>query len=139
MRRGISWPCLSHKTLEMGTKVRYHLLQEGFPDSTYAPFWLGCLLYVLSSHHIHSPGNRELNICFTVPSLPPPLLNLHSWGPLKTEGPHLTLLWIRSTRHPPRFWCSLNGDGSVNRKMIILVFSKQKLLCSPPYVKFKNR
>lgn len=47
------------KTLQMGTKLRYHLPQEDFPDGTDAPFWLGDPFCVLSLHHIHSPRNWE--------------------------------------------------------------------------------
>lgn len=55
MRKDLSWACLKHKTLDMGTKLGYHLLQEAFPDGTHIPFRLKCPFCVLSLHHVHSP------------------------------------------------------------------------------------
>lgn len=124
MRRGFSRRCLNHKTLEIGTKLRYHLLQEGFPDSTYAAFWLGCPICVFTSCHIHYPGNTELHICCTVCPLTATTISELTAGGLRRRRGHISLFFESTARNtlPVPGVHLLNGDGSVNRMMIILGF-----------------
>lgn len=100
MISGLSRPHLNHKTLEIRTKLRHHLHQEGLPDCS--PSAGVSFLCVLTAPH------PFLIYCIVSFLPPPPPLSTCNWVSLKEEGTCLTLLCIHSTRNMSGIRCPIS-------------------------------